>query len=76
MRRGNGGLLVVVGENCALVLIIGSCLRSMPSAPTGVSLATIYRIENSIIYTYVLGQIYLGFLQLIAAESERPKTGS
>ncbi|MNT62382.1 hypothetical protein D3C72_2001010 [compost metagenome] len=48
----------------------------MPSASTGVSLPTIYRIENSIIYTYALGQIYLGFLQLIAVENDRPKTGS
>jgi hypothetical protein len=46
----------------------------MPSAPTRVSLPMIYRIENSIIYTYALGQIYLGFLQLIAAENDRPKT--
>ncbi|SOY59183.1 exported hypothetical protein [Cupriavidus phytorum] len=73
MRREKRGWVGVVVSDWALVLIIGSCLASTPSASTGASLQIIYQVENLIIYTYVLGQIYLGLVKLMPAASERPK---
>ena len=53
--------MVVLVWNWALVLMIGSLPGSMQLASTQPSLQINYYIENLIIYTYVLGQIYSTF---------------
>ncbi|SPR98155.1 exported hypothetical protein [Cupriavidus taiwanensis] len=74
MRREKRGWVGMVFSERALVLIIGSCLASTPSASTGASLQILYQVENLIIYTYVLGQIYLGLVKLMPAAGDHPKT--
>ncbi|SPC14804.1 exported hypothetical protein [Cupriavidus oxalaticus] len=61
MRTRKGRAMVVLVWIWALVLMIGSLPGSMQSASTKPSLQTNYYIENLIIYTYVLGQIYSTF---------------
>lgn len=61
MRTKKGRAMVVLVWNWALVLMIGSLPGSMQLASTQPSLQINYYIENLIIYTYVLGQIYSTF---------------
>ncbi|MCY1463020.1 hypothetical protein D9M71_808590 [compost metagenome] len=62
--------------NWALVLMIGSLRGSMQLASTESSLQINYYIENLIIYTYVLGQIYSTFVRFMLAKSDEPRTSS
>ncbi|GLC94599.1 hypothetical protein Tamer19_40070 [Cupriavidus sp. TA19] len=76
MRTEKGRALLLLVVDWALVLMIGSLPGSMQFASTKPSLQINYYIENLIIYTYVLGQIYSTFVELMPARSDEPRTSS